>query len=72
MCLFLLLNEDMMQVIDEEEMDDFPEILRKAAERLADVFAVELREVESSRRVPHDLGEDSSVATTVSSAPSEA
>ncbi|EDL20557.1 uncharacterized protein LOC212952 isoform X1 [Mus musculus] len=46
--------EDMMQVIDEEEMDDFPEILRKAAERLADVFAVELREVESSRRV-YDL-----------------
>ncbi|XP_021008300.1 melanoma-associated antigen B5-like [Mus caroli] len=46
--------EDMMQVIDEEEMNDFPEILRKAAERLADVFAVELREVESSRRL-YDL-----------------
>nr|XP_034342198.1 melanoma-associated antigen B3-like [Arvicanthis niloticus] len=41
--------EDMMQVIDEEEINDFPEILRKTAERLADAFAVELREVESSR-----------------------
>ncbi|EDL96027.1 rCG36267 [Rattus norvegicus] len=46
--------EDMMQVIDKEEINDFPEMLRKAAERLADVFAVELREVESSRRV-YDL-----------------
>ncbi|KAL1767019.1 hypothetical protein HispidOSU_029625 [Sigmodon hispidus] len=41
--------EDMMQVIDEDEIDDFPEILRKTAERLEDFFAVELREVESSR-----------------------
>ncbi|XP_021483900.1 melanoma-associated antigen B5-like [Meriones unguiculatus] len=46
--------EDMLQVFDDEEMDDFPEILRKVAERLSDIFAVELREVESSRRV-YDL-----------------
>ncbi|CAH6780286.1 melanoma-associated antigen B5 [Phodopus roborovskii] len=40
--------KNIMQVIDEEVINDFPEILRKTAERLADVFAVELREVESS------------------------
>lgn len=42
--------EDMMQVIGKEEMNYFPEMLRKAAERLSDVYAVELREVESSRQ----------------------
>lgn len=46
--------EDMMAVIDKEEVNNFPEILRKTAERLADIYAVELREVESSRQV-YDL-----------------
>lgn len=46
--------EDMMQVIDKEEINAFPEILKKAAERLSDFFAVEVREVESSRQV-YDL-----------------
>ncbi|XP_005368674.1 melanoma-associated antigen B5-like [Microtus ochrogaster] len=46
--------EDMMAVIDKEEINDFPEILRKTAERLADIYAVEVREVESSRKV-YDL-----------------
>lgn len=46
--------EDMMKVIDKKEINDFPEILRKTAERLADIYAVELREVESSRQV-YDL-----------------
>ncbi|OBS74325.1 hypothetical protein A6R68_15139 [Neotoma lepida] len=46
--------EDMMQVIDKHEIKKFPEILKKTAEKLADVFAVELREVESSRKV-YDL-----------------
>lgn len=43
-----------MKVIDKEEINDFSEILRKTAERLADIYAVELREVESSRQV-YDL-----------------
>ncbi|XP_049976515.1 melanoma-associated antigen B5-like [Alexandromys fortis] len=42
--------KDMMAVIDKEEIKDFPEILRKTTERLADIYAVELREVESSRQ----------------------
>ncbi|CAO2623799.1 Melanoma-associated antigen B3 [Lemmus lemmus] len=46
--------EDMLKVIDKEEINTFPEILRKTAERLADIYAVELREVESSRQV-YDL-----------------
>ncbi|EGV92272.1 melanoma-associated antigen B5 [Cricetulus griseus] len=41
--------KDMMQVIGEQEINNFPEILRTTAERLEDIFAVELREVESSR-----------------------
>ncbi|XP_038171646.1 melanoma-associated antigen B5-like [Arvicola amphibius] len=50
----LTTKEDMMKIIDKDEVNDFPEILRKTAERLADIYAVELREVESSRQV-YDL-----------------
>ncbi|XP_005080125.1 melanoma-associated antigen B5-like [Mesocricetus auratus] len=46
--------KDMMQVIGEQEINSFREILTKTAERLTDVFAVELREVESSGPV-YDL-----------------
>ncbi|XP_031230969.1 melanoma-associated antigen B3-like [Mastomys coucha] len=45
----LTTKEEMLKVITKRYENDFPEILRKAAEKLEDAFAVEVREVNSSQ-----------------------
>ncbi|XP_028636156.1 melanoma-associated antigen B3-like [Grammomys surdaster] len=45
----LTTKEEMLKVITKKYEDDFPEILRKASEKLEDAFAVEVREVNSSQ-----------------------
>ncbi|GAB1302959.1 MAGE family member B11 [Apodemus speciosus] len=45
----LTTKEEMLKVITKKYEKDFPEILRKASEKLEDAFAVEVREVNSSQ-----------------------
>lgn len=45
----LTTKEEMLRVITKKYENDFPEILRKASEKLEDAFAVEVREVNSSQ-----------------------
>ncbi|XP_006257076.4 melanoma-associated antigen B5-like [Rattus norvegicus] len=45
----LTTKEEMLKVITKKYEKDFPEILRKASEKLEDAFAVEVREVSSSQ-----------------------
>lgn len=45
----LTTKEEMLNLITKKYEDDFPEILRKASEKLEDAFAVEVREVNSSQ-----------------------
>ena len=44
----LTTKEEMLKVITKEYENDFPEIFRKASEKLEEAFAVEVREVNSS------------------------
>ncbi|CAH6780284.1 melanoma-associated antigen B3 [Phodopus roborovskii] len=44
----LTTKEEMLKVITKKYEKDFPEILRKASEKLDEIFAVEVREVNSS------------------------
>ncbi|XP_037054666.1 melanoma-associated antigen B4-like [Peromyscus leucopus] len=44
----LTTKEGMLKVITKKYEDDFPEIFRKASQKLEDAFAVEVREVNSS------------------------
>ncbi|XP_059106808.1 melanoma-associated antigen B3-like [Peromyscus eremicus] len=44
----LTTKEDMLKLITKKYEDDFPEIFRKASQKLEDAFAVEVREVNSS------------------------
>ncbi|XP_034341821.2 melanoma-associated antigen B4-like [Arvicanthis niloticus] len=45
----LTTKEEMLKIITKKYEDDFPEIFRKASEKLEDAFAVEVREVNSSQ-----------------------
>lgn len=45
----LTTKEEMLKIITKRYEHDFPEILRKASEKLEDAFAVEVREVNSSQ-----------------------
>ncbi|XP_021485363.2 melanoma-associated antigen B3-like [Meriones unguiculatus] len=45
----LTTKEEMLKVITKQLEKDFPEILRKASKKLEDTFAVEVREVNSSK-----------------------
>ncbi|KAM5195931.1 melanoma-associated antigen B5-like [Hipposideros larvatus] len=43
-----ILKEDMLKIVGEINQDQFPDILKKASERIEAVFAVDLKEVDSS------------------------
>ncbi|XP_032282348.1 melanoma-associated antigen B5-like [Phoca vitulina] len=45
-----ILKEDMLKIIGQNYEDQFPEILKKASERIEIVFAVELKEIDSTRQ----------------------
>ncbi|XP_034850859.1 melanoma-associated antigen B5-like [Mirounga angustirostris] len=45
-----ILKEDMLKIIGKNYEDQFPEILKKASERIEIVFAVELKEIDSTRQ----------------------
>ncbi|VCW77010.1 unnamed protein product [Gulo gulo] len=45
-----ILKEDMLKIIGQNYEDQFPEILKKASERIEIVFAVDLKEVDSTRQ----------------------
>ncbi|KAM8896713.1 melanoma-associated antigen B5-like [Lycaon pictus] len=45
-----ILKEDMLKIIGHHYEDQFPEILKKASERIEIVFAVDLKEIDSTRQ----------------------
>ncbi|XP_019490651.1 PREDICTED: melanoma-associated antigen B1-like, partial [Hipposideros armiger] len=49
-----ILKEDMLKIIGEYYKDKFPDILKKAAERIGTIFALDVKEVDSSNHL-YDL-----------------
>uniref|UniRef100_M3XLY4 MAGE domain-containing protein n=1 Tax=Mustela putorius furo TaxID=9669 RepID=M3XLY4_MUSPF len=45
-----ILKEDMLKIIGQNYEDQFPEILKKASERIEIVFAVDLKEIDSTKQ----------------------